>query len=111
MKKERTPAQKLAAYKRALRDAWHRSPMYWESYNRNKIEPGVIKCDECGRPTNSKLIEMDHVEPVCAIGQDPANIALWVFRLNCSSTGLRPLCENCHQSKTTAENSKRKRAK
>lgn len=107
MKKERTPAQKLATYKRSLRDAWHRSPMYWSAYNRNKIEPGVIRCDECQKPTNSKLIEMDHVHPVCAVGQDPTNIALWAFRLNCESGQLRPLCEGCHGKKTSAENRKR----
>lgn len=83
--------------------------MYWAAYNRNKIEPGVIRCDECKTPTNSKLIEMDHVQPVCAIGQDPANIALWAFRLNCPSDQLRPLCEGCHTEKTSAENRKRKK--
>ncbi len=107
MKKERSAAQKLATYKRALRDAWHRCPMYWEAYNRAKVSPGVIKCERCGTNVNSKLMQMDHVQPVCAPGQDPADIALWAFRLNCPAAGLQALCESCHARKTGSENSKR----
>lgn len=107
MKKERSIAQKLATYKRALRDAWHRSPMYWTAYNRAKVRPGIIKCEECGDEVDSRLFEMDHVEPVTAIGQDPADIALWAFRLNVPAEGLRALCEACHGKKTSGENRKR----
>ena len=107
MKKERTPAQKLATYKRSLREIWHRSPIYWEVYNRAKKRPGVLGCEKCGRETDARLIEMDHVEPVTAPGQDPADIALWAFRLNAPASKIQALCEDCHKQKTSEENRKR----
>jgi|SRR6185437_8505343 len=107
MKKARSDAQKLATYKRMLRDAWHRSPMYWAAYNRAKSRPGIINCERCGHETDSRLMEMDHIEPIVVPGSDAADIALWAFRLNCPASGLQALCEACHGSKTAAENRKR----
>lgn len=107
MKKERSPAQKLAWYKRSCRENWHKSPMYWGAYNNAKISPGRLGCAGCGREEDARLCEIDHKEPVLAPGQDPMDISLWAARLNCAASGLQVLCEDCHKSKTGNENRKR----
>lgn len=83
--------------------------MYWEAYRRAWAATGLLKCESCASETNAKLIEMDHVEPIVAPGQDPADISLWAARLNCPASGLRALCEKCHRAKTGTENSQRRR--
>lgn len=107
MKKERSPAQKLAWYKRSCRENWHKSPMYWEAYNRAKVRPGVLRCEDCRDEYDARLCEIDHKEPIVAPGQDPMDISLWATRLNCPAVGLQVLCETCHERKTSSENRKR----
>lgn len=71
------------------------------------VRTGVSRCEKCGVEVNSKLIEVDHIEPKMAPGQDPLDIALFAARLNCPASGLQALCENCHRPKTGSENKRR----
>jgi hypothetical protein len=107
LKTERSAAQKLATYKRACRENWHKSPMYWQAYNRAKVRPGILVCEECKSETDRRLIEIDHIAPVVEPGQDPLDIALWSFRLNCPGSALKVLCSLCHGKKTACENRRR----
>lgn len=102
-----TPAQKMGQYKGKMAKLWHESPMFWEARARCWVRTGVSKCEKCGVEVNSKLIEIDHIEPKSAPGQDPLDAALYASRLNCPSGKLQALCANCHHTKTGKENSKR----
>jgi 5-methylcytosine-specific restriction endonuclease McrA len=106
-KKERSPAQKMATYRNACRDLWHRSPMFWEAFRRDRVGPGVARCRSCGKDVDQRLTKMDHIEPVIAPGQDPLDAALWASRLNCTASGLQTLCDSCNGIKTGKENSQR----
>lgn len=101
------PTQAAGYYKGKLSKLWHESPMFHEVKARCWVKTGVSKCEKCGNEVNSKLIEVDHINPKAAPGQDPLDIQLFASRLNCPASQLQALCENCHHSKTGGENSKR----
>lgn len=56
---------------------------------------------------DSRLLDVDHIEPKMAPGQDPLDIGLFAARLNCPASGLQALCKGCHNKKTGGENKKR----
>lgn len=107
MKLGRTAAQTYGFYRAKLTKLWKESPMYHEAVARSFVSTGVRRCAKCGAEIHYKLIEVDHIEPKMAPGQDPFDIALFAGRLNCPSSGLQVLCEGCHRPKTTAENKQR----
>jgi 5-methylcytosine-specific restriction endonuclease McrA len=104
-----TPIQASGFYRGKLSRIWHESPMFHTAKARAWVRTGVSKCENCGHEVNSKLVEVDHVEPKMAPGQDPLDIALFAARLNCPASGLQVLCETCHHIKTGGENKLRKR--
>lgn len=81
--------------------------MYHEARARARISVGVSRCEKCGDQLDSRLLDVDHIEPKMAPGQDPLDIALFAARLNCPATGLQSLCSRCHRPKTGAENKRR----
>jgi hypothetical protein len=108
-KKVKSESQKYGWYKRDLRMLWNRSPMKWEAYNRAKLKPAYVRCENCNKETYWKLAEVDHKQPVVAVDEGPKDVATYAARLNCASEGLQVLCETCHQAKSKNENSRRKR--
>lgn len=103
-KKPRSPAQKMFVYKQSCRMLWRRSPMYWEARRRDRVGPNRALCRGCKNEVDQRLTVMDHIEPVVSPGQDPLDAALWASRLNCPSSGLQTLCDDCNGKKTGAEN-------
>lgn len=85
--------------------------MRHEVMKRCWVRTGVSRCEKCGLEINSKLIEVDHIEPKMAPGQDPLDLQLFAARLNCPASGLQALCEACHKPKTGGENRNRKRTR
>lgn len=102
-----TDLQSSGYYRGKLTRLWCESPMYHEAKRRAWVRTGVSKCEQCGIEVNSKLIEIDHIEPKMAPGQDPLDISLFAARLNCAAAKLRAICEDCHHKKTGIENSQR----
>jgi 5-methylcytosine-specific restriction endonuclease McrA len=101
------PSQAAGYYKGKLSKLWHESPMYHAAKARAWRRTGVSACEKCGTEMDSRLLDIDHIEPKQAPGQDPLDIALFAARLNCPVTGLQALCKGCHNPKTGLENSKR----
>lgn len=101
------PTQAAGYYKGKLSKLWHESPMFHEAKARCWVRVGVSRCEKCKTEMDSRLLDIDHIEPKQAPGQDPLDIALFAARLNCPTSGLQALCKNCHNSKTGKENSKR----
>jgi hypothetical protein len=104
-----TPEQGSQYYRGKLTRLWKESPMYHAAKRRAWIKTGVSRCEKCGLNMDSRLLDIDHIEPKMAPGQDPLDIALFASRLNCPASGLQALCANCHRPKTGGENKLRKR--
>lgn len=94
-------------YRGKLTRLWKESPMYHEARARAWVRTGVSRCEKCGTEMDSRLLDVDHIEPKMAPGQDPLDIALFAARLNCPSKGLQSLCSRCHRPKTGSENKRR----
>ncbi len=116
VKKEKTPAQKTAWYKRDLKMLWGKSFNKWQAYARAKLKPAYVKCEECQKETYWKLAEIDHINPIVPVEPDELDklypdeewaIAKYAFRLNCPASKLQVLCEVCHAAKSKGENKKR----
>jgi 5-methylcytosine-specific restriction endonuclease McrA len=102
-KKEKTEAQKLGFYKRALREAWNKSPMKWKAYRRALLRPAWVKCEKCAKETYYKMAEIDHIIPVGSITCE-ADVPALAARMNCTAEGLQVLCEECHKAKSKVDN-------
>jgi hypothetical protein len=103
-----SPTAAAGYYKGKLSKLWHESPMYHAAKARAWVRTGISRCEKCRTEMDSRLLDVDHIEPKAAPGQDPLDIALFAARLNCPVTGLQCLCKACHNPKTGAENTKRK---
>lgn len=102
-----SPMAASGYYRGKLSRLWAESPMRHEVMKRCWVRTGVSRCEKCKLEINSKLIEVDHIEPKMAPGQDPLDIQLFAARLNCPASGLQALCEACHKPKTGSENKRR----
>lgn len=102
-----TDAQTYGNYRGKLSKLWKESPMYHAAIARSFVRTGIRRCEKCSAEIHFKLVEVDHIEPKMAPGQDPFDIALFASRLNCPTDKLQVLCEACHRVKTGGENKKR----
>ena len=70
------------------------------------------RCDTCKQPTPRSYIQVDHVQPLIPIDTAFEDMSLDVFldRLWCDPSNLRPICIDCHKIKSKEEN-KARRAK
>ena len=99
-------------YQGKLRRLWEESPMKYEALRRAKISTNNYKCEECGKVVIYKLIEVDHIEPVVRIKDQPGEtdaekLIQYVVRLNCPISGLRVMDYECHAKKSSSEATKR----
>lgn len=65
------------------------------------------ECSECGNLFPSKLVVVDHINPVVPT----TGFISWdnvIYRMFCSGLGLQVLCKECHKVKTKQENEERK---
>jgi len=105
------PHAASAYYRGKLTRLWKESPMYHACRARCWRRTGVSACEKCGKELDSRLLDIDHIKPKLAPGQDPLDIALFAARLNCAASGLQALCSDCHHAKTGGENKQRTKGK
>lgn len=115
MRKKTNP---YSVYQGKLRRLWEESPMKYEALRLAKLAPNDYQCSKCGRKgIIYKLIEVDHIEPVVRIADQPGESAHeklihYITRLNCPPSGLQVLgYECCHKSKSAKENKQRRKSK
>ena len=115
MKKSTNP---YSIYQGKLRRLWEESPMKYEALRRAKAGSNDYTCEKCGtKNIIYKLIEVDHIEPVVRIADQPGEtdadrLIHYITRLNCPPTGLQVLgYQCCHQEKSKAENKARRKLK
>ena len=115
-----------------LRRAFRRSPMYDECLKKAKREVKVkgktkdnirrvkYECAECGalcqNTKKKKEFAVDHRETVIPLEGLPivdgvVDFNVYIKRLFCSADNLQILCKICHDRKSKAENTERKRLK
>ena len=104
---KRRSKQELGAC-RALRLAWHRSPLFWGAMQRVKIESNQYRCEGCKGIFKLREVQVDHIEPVVDPEKGWCGLQEFAYRLYCPSTGLQVLCQDkCHLEKSKKENKKR----
>jgi hypothetical protein len=77
------------------------------------LRPRVKKwsrCSKCQNLTPTYQIELDHLEPIIPVDRAFEEMSLdeVVDRTWCKETLLQPLCPECHETKTQAENKVRR---
>ena len=77
------------------------------------LRRGFYLCAKCSQETPSKLIALDHIEPVQDINMKNPTFDEWlvsyVKRLLCKEEGFQVLCKADHQIKTNEENKRRRK--
>lgn len=71
------------------------------------------RCAQCKTMVPTYKLEVDHIDPVIPIGETLEDQS-WdqvVDRVWCDERLLQALCEDCHSTKTSAENAERRRLK
>ena len=71
------------------------------------------KCAVCGKMEPAYLLEIDHKDPIIPVGETLEE-QTWdkiIDNVWCDERNLQALCGNCHDIKTKAENSERRRLK
>lgn len=119
MKNERLTAKDRGLIKGAIRRVFSRSPLRIGFVKNAMIthsdpeRPRVTKwsrCWDCGQPTPTYLIQVDHVLPIVPLDKSLEDMT-WdeiVNNIWCSDNNLATLCKICHSVKTKAENSQRR---
>lgn len=71
------------------------------------------RCAECKEPTPRYKMQLDHKLPVVALDEqfDQLSLDVFVDRLWCEEHNLTPMCRECHDSKSKAENKQRREIK
>jgi 5-methylcytosine-specific restriction endonuclease McrA len=106
--------------KGALRRVFSRSELRKEALQLSRLDgyhnaerPRVTRwsrCPDCGEPTPTYLMEVDHVIPLVGITESLDDLT-WdevVNRLWCDIKNLRAICKLCHRRKSKAENKARR---
>lgn len=70
-------------------------------------------CAVCGEVTPRYLLVADHILPVVRITEtlEQLPITLLIDRIWCSIDNLQPICKECHNTKSQAENRERRKYK
>lgn len=81
----------------------------WEDEDRPRVSKWSL-CFECGAPTPTYLIQIDHIEPIIELTKslDDYTWAEIVDRVWCTIDNLNPVCKDCHKVKTKEENKARR---
>ena len=72
-----------------------------------------VKCTSCGKMEAKSNVEVDHYDPVIPVDRsfDEMSLDEVVDRVWCEEGNLKIICEDCHHTKTAAENKERRRLK
>jgi len=101
-KKSGPPKSKIVS---GIRRIWLYSWQRREVVNRCKTDDGFYRCENC-RGLADK-VQIDHISPAVPVeGWD--NFEGFITRLFVDPSGMRGLCERCHNKKTITEAKTRK---
>lgn len=97
-----------------LRRASYRWPTRGEAEKRSRVERGVYRCENpgCNHQGPRGDFAMDHVLPVVDPVEGFVSFDVYIDRMFPDSPlGWQRLCHECHDKKSEAENSTRKKVK
>lgn len=103
--------EKKAFVINALRRASVKWPARTEIKRLARVERGKYLCAGCGSIARAKDVSVDHVEPCIDPEKGFEDWNTYIDRLFCPALNLQVLCKECHDTKSKAENERRRDAK
>jgi 5-methylcytosine-specific restriction endonuclease McrA len=109
----------LGLIRGAIRRAFSRSTLRKEIIEASIVaysDPGRprvkswCQCKICGHHIPKSYMVVDHIAPVIAVTERSEDITFdnFIDRLWCIKDNLQPICKECHEVKTKAENKLRR---
>lgn len=104
--------RKVFARSMARRQAIEATVVSHTDESRPRVKTWCL-CPICNRHMAKSQMEVDHIDPVIPLSRSLAemSVAELISRVWCTSDNLMALCEDCHRTKTLAENRERRRVK
>lgn len=105
-----TEARYFSFIRSALRSAFQKWPPKHDAKAEAKVAYNTYECAKCSGWFANKEVEVDHVDP-CGSLKKFNDLPAFVERMFCEAEGFQVLCKGCHQTKTKAEATSRRKPK